>query len=269
MNRIHRLRSPRLRLPARPRTSTTTATWFHEHQAEYQGAPARAGARARRRAGRAARRRRSRHPRRPARERLDPARSRATPASRPTRRRTARISTCGSGRATGPSRECAGYLMRLDADVGHARRRCAPLLACGPGRVPPRRRRRTIAAPALDRAVRRARRAGAQFGPPQWKRVPAPYPADHPRADLLRHGGLVAATTDPMPAEAANGGVPGLVHRAMAAVAAAAGVGGGGRRAGRPARRTRPGAGRATSSPPQFGQTAAIASAQAGQKVHS
>ncbi len=33
---------------------------------------------------------------------------------------------------------------------------------------------------------------GWRIDPPALKRVPAPYPADHPRADLLRHKGLVA-----------------------------------------------------------------------------
>src|SRR5438477_300792 len=42
----------------------------------------------------------------------------------------------------------------------------------------------------------------AWFGPARWKRVPAPYAADHPRAELLRHDGLVAATTDPLPPQA-------------------------------------------------------------------
>jgi uncharacterized protein (TIGR02453 family) len=107
----------------------------------------------------------------------------------------------------GPGRECAGYLVRLDADsvtlgVGAHHFSHTALAEY----------RRAVDSddrgPALDRAVRKAVRAGAQFGPAQWKRVPAPYAADHPRADLLRHGGLVAATTDPMPAEALTAAFP-------------------------------------------------------------
>jgi hypothetical protein len=41
-----------------------------------------------------------------------------------------------------------------------------------------------------------------------WKRVPLSHAADHPRADLLRHGGLLAATTEPLPAEAFTGAFP-------------------------------------------------------------
>jgi uncharacterized protein (TIGR02453 family) len=101
----------------------------------------------------------------------------------------------------GPSRECPGYFMRLDAD--------AVVLGAGmhhfPDRVLAEYRRAVDAGDRgaeLERAVRAAVRAGAQLGRAQWKRVPAPYPADHPRADLLRQGGLVAATTHPLPAEA-------------------------------------------------------------------
>ena len=32
-----------------------------------------------------------------------------------------------------------------------------------------------------------------------WKRVPAPYPADHPRAQLLRHAGLQVRWPEPSP----------------------------------------------------------------------
>lgn len=57
-----------------------------------------------------------------------------------------------------------------------------------------------VEGPALDVAV-----AGMRVDPPALTRVPAPYPADHARAGLLRHKGLVGwrdgieaeLTTDP------------------------------------------------------------------------
>ena len=66
----------------------------------------------------------------------------------------------------------------------------------------------TTAAPISSGRLRAAARAGAQLGRARWKRVPAPYPADHPRADLLRQGGLAAAITVPLPAEAHGPGFP-------------------------------------------------------------
>jgi uncharacterized protein (TIGR02453 family) len=107
----------------------------------------------------------------------------------------------------GPSRECSVFFMRLDAEavtlgagMHHFQ---TPVLAEYRRAVADKRR-----GAALDRAVRRANAADARFGPARWKRVPAPYPADHPRADLLRHDGLVAATTEPMPAEAGSDAFP-------------------------------------------------------------
>ena len=61
---------------------------------------------------------------------------------------------------------------------------------------------------ALQRAVKKATAAGTLIGREQWKRVPAPYAADHPRADLLRYGGLVAGTRAPIPAEFSTPGFP-------------------------------------------------------------
>jgi uncharacterized protein (TIGR02453 family) len=102
---------------------------------------------------------------------------------------------------SGPSRECAGYFVRLDPDavtlgVGVHHFTTAGLAAYRRAVDDARR------GPELDRAVRSALTAGARFGPARWKRVPAPYAADHPRAELLRHDGLVAATTDPLPPQA-------------------------------------------------------------------
>jgi uncharacterized protein (TIGR02453 family) len=108
---------------------------------------------------------------------------------------------------SGPSRECAGYFVRLDPDavtlgVGAHHFTSAGLAAYRRAVDDPRR------GPNLDRAVGSALTVGARLGPARWKRVPAPYPADHPRADLLRHGGLVAATTDPMPPHARTEAFP-------------------------------------------------------------
>jgi len=107
----------------------------------------------------------------------------------------------------GPSRECAGYFLRLDSDavtlgVGVHHFTTAGLAAYRQAVDDGRR------GPTLDRAVRSALTAGARFGPARWKRVPAPYAADHPRAELLRHDGLVAATTDPLPPQAQTEAVP-------------------------------------------------------------
>ena len=104
--------------------------------------------------------------------------------------------------------QSAGYFVRLDPD--------AVTLGVGAHHFTDRGARRLPRAPSttagrgaeLDRAVRDALTAGARFGPARWKRVPAPYAADHPRADLLRHDGLVAATTDPMPPAGVHRGVP-------------------------------------------------------------
>jgi hypothetical protein len=49
--------------------------------------------------------------------------------------------------------------------------------------------------------VNRATASGALVGREQWKRVPAPYAADHPRGELLRYGGLVAGMRVDVPAE--------------------------------------------------------------------
>jgi uncharacterized protein (TIGR02453 family) len=107
----------------------------------------------------------------------------------------------------GPSRECAGYFMRLDAD--------AVVLGVGMHHFTDRilhEYRRAVDSDergdALERALRSAAKAGAEVGKAQWKRVPAPYPADHPRADLLRQGGLVAAITAPLPAAAHSAAFP-------------------------------------------------------------
>jgi uncharacterized protein (TIGR02453 family) len=49
--------------------------------------------------------------------------------------------------------------------------------------------------PALEEALAASLSTrGAQLGGDHYKRVPRPYPADHPRAQLLRHNGLYVST---------------------------------------------------------------------------
>jgi uncharacterized protein (TIGR02453 family) len=45
---------------------------------------------------------------------------------------------------------------------------------------------------ALTALMQELERAGFRFGETELKRVPAPFPADHPRGDLLRRKGLAA-----------------------------------------------------------------------------
>ena len=54
---------------------------------------------------------------------------------------------------------------------------------------------------ALVATVARLRKAGYQVGTESYKRVPPGMPADHPRAALLRHGGLHAAWEGKLPGE--------------------------------------------------------------------
>ena len=90
----------------------------------------------------------------------------------------------------GPSRGCSGFFLRIEADrVGYGagmhhfdKETIAPYRAAVDD---PKR------GPELVRAVKKATGSGVILGGEQWKRVPAPYPADHPRGDLLRHGGMV------------------------------------------------------------------------------
>jgi uncharacterized protein (TIGR02453 family) len=48
--------------------------------------------------------------------------------------------------------------------------------------------------------------SGARIEPPELKRVPAPYPADHPRGELLRRKGLVVWTDAASPEEGLGAG---------------------------------------------------------------
>jgi uncharacterized protein (TIGR02453 family) len=52
----------------------------------------------------------------------------------------------------------------------------------------------------LDSAIERARSAGASIEGVGYKKVPAGFDPNHPRADLLRHGALHASFDEPIPA---------------------------------------------------------------------
>jgi uncharacterized protein (TIGR02453 family) len=99
----------------------------------------------------------------------------------------------------GPSRERPGLFMRLrptrvglGAGMHHFER---PVLEAYRRAVAD-----DVAATALEDAIARATALrGAQLGPPAYKRVPSGFPADHPRAALLRHGGLVVGGEWDMP----------------------------------------------------------------------
>ncbi len=49
---------------------------------------------------------------------------------------------------------------------------------------------------ALAETLAKLQADGVRLSDPDLKRVPAPYPADHPRGDLLRHKGLAAWIDD-------------------------------------------------------------------------
>ena len=264
--RVPRFRSQRLRLPTEL-GAHNDRDWFHEHEAEYSALllePARGLVVA------MGRRLAQVVPGIHADPRVNGSicASPATPASRPTSRPTGRTSTCGSGRATAPAASapatsCASTPTRsrwvractISSDAGLAAYRRAV------DDDEPRRRARPGGARGPRAGARSARRGGSAS--------PLPYTADHPAgASSSATDGLVAATTDPLPAEAFDRGVPGLVRRAAAARCGRCRPGWprsprGGGLAGC-ARR-----GRATSSPPQFGHTPDIDSVHAGQKVHS
>ena len=107
----------------------------------------------------------------------------------------------------GPSRACSGFFLRIEAGrIGYGAGMHhfeKDVLAAYRAAVDDPRR-----GPALVRAAKKATASGAQVGREQWKRVPAPYAADHPRADLLRYGGMVAGTRVDVPAELFTPGFP-------------------------------------------------------------
>ena len=100
----------------------------------------------------------------------------------------------------GPSRGSSGFFLRIEADrvgygAGMHHFEKDTLAAYRSAVDDPKR------GPALVRAAKTAADSGVQVGREQWKRVPAPYAADHPRGEYLRYGGMVAGTREEIPAE--------------------------------------------------------------------
>ena len=60
----------------------------------------------------------------------------------------------------------------------------------------------------LARVVTKVERAGYDVGGEHYKRVPGGYPADHPRAALLRRDGVYAGREMPLPPEASTAKFP-------------------------------------------------------------
>jgi uncharacterized protein (TIGR02453 family) len=63
---------------------------------------------------------------------------------------------------------------------------------------------------ALRKTVTKIERAGYELGGEHYKRVPAGFPADHPRGALLRHNGVYAGGEMPLPAEVNSSRFPGF-----------------------------------------------------------
>jgi uncharacterized protein (TIGR02453 family) len=97
----------------------------------------------------------------------------------------------------GPSRERPGYFFRLTPER----------LTLGAGMHAfsdhaLRRYRQAVLAPVSGEALEQvASRMRAEIGGRTYKRLPAGLPAEHPRADWLRHSGLFASIEQPVPRE--------------------------------------------------------------------
>jgi hypothetical protein len=72
---------------------------------------------------------------------------------------------------------------------------------------------------ALTAAVTKLRKAGYEVGTESYKKVPPGAPGDHPRAALLRHGGLHAGWEGKHPAALRKPEIVDLVAKHYAAVA--------------------------------------------------
>ena len=104
----------------------------------------------------------------------------------------------------GRSRDCPGFFFRMTPR--------SVVLGAGFHHFSPERLARFRAAvadeqsgAALDRALAAVQAAGAEIGGETYKRVPAGFPAEHPRAGLLRHSGLFGYSESRLPGEAAGG----------------------------------------------------------------
>lgn len=71
----------------------------------------------------------------------------------------------------------------------------AGLMGFEPGPLADWRRMVELDGPRIEAVLGGVAKAGFALGPPELIRVPAPYPTDHPQADLLRRKGLVATAT--------------------------------------------------------------------------
>ncbi|MES1164830.1 MAG: DUF2461 domain-containing protein [Verrucomicrobiota bacterium] len=72
---------------------------------------------------------------------------------------------------------------------------------------------------ALAAVVARLRKGGYEVGTESYKRVPPGAPADHPRAALLRHGGLHAAWNEKLPRELGTAAFVSFAAKHFAALA--------------------------------------------------
>jgi uncharacterized protein (TIGR02453 family) len=107
----------------------------------------------------------------------------------------------------GKSRESPGYWFRLSPE--------RLIMASGMHRFEPsilERYRVAVDDPkrgaALERAVKKVREAGYEVGGEQYKRMPRGYDAEHPRRELLLHGGVYAWTEQRVPREAHTAAFP-------------------------------------------------------------
>ena len=101
---------------------------------------------------------------------------------------------------SGKRMECSGYYVHVEPErlmlgvgiYGFPK----PILEAYRERVANKRH-----GPALVRILADRERRGCHIGGAHFKRVPRGYPADHPRADLLKFNGLYAGIDGPVPEE--------------------------------------------------------------------
>src|SRR5215831_13499583 len=98
--------------------------------------------------------------------------------------------------------DCSGFFFRMQPDT--------LLLGAGMHRFQPQ---------ALAAIAAKLRKAGYEVGSEMYKKLPAGVAADHPRAALLRHGGMHAGWEGKHPAELRRPAFIGFVAEQYAAVA--------------------------------------------------